>query len=115
MELCSKYDLLLNRKSIFRNGFLKYGWVGGGSRISTFLKIFYQNTKIIKFSKSIFRHSLLKYGGWVGPSKISTFFKRFYQNLNDMKFFKICYHTLKGIGPYGPTLCAREAYKYNST
>ena len=53
-------------------------WLGGWrSRISTFLKIFYQNTKIIKFSKSIFRHSLLKYGGWVGPSKISTFSKDF--------------------------------------
>ena len=75
--------------------------VGGWAQVKyqlfskDFIKIFYQNTKIIQFSKSIFRHSLLKYGGWVGLSKISTFFKRFYQNLNDMKFFKICYHTLK--------------------
>ena len=44
-------------------------------------------------------------GGWI---KISSFPKRFYQNINYIKFFqKLLSKVGTGIGPYGPSLCAR--------
>ena len=46
---------------------------------------------------------------WVGGRiKISSFPKRFYQNINYIKFFqKLLSKVGTGIGPYGPSLCAR--------
>ena len=93
--------------------------------ITQHIKIFVFSTMVggwensnIKFSQKIlskyklyqvFSKFLSSQPWWVGGRiKISSFPKRFYQNINYIKFFqKLLSKVGTGIGPYGPSLCAR--------
>ena len=82
-QVCSKDFIKIQiissfSKSIFRHCLLKYGWVGGRSKISSFIKRFYQNTAYVKFFQNYFFEMVFSnMVGWVGEFKYQVFSKDF--------------------------------------